>query len=269
MALVDVSDEPEGPPSGEVDIPPAIACATCGRPSCDGCEPQSDMGPAPPSVLPWEEKGAERHQSLVETSELTATRPDLAFGKLTPGSTGRALSFALWCEGWAVGSFSLAWAAVFYALFPFVATNMASSPSVVLLATTILVALIIFVVLVHALWGVGLEWGIARAGRPASFNLGLRFGLYACGWDLLTSPAGFYFQARRLGLRGGLAAVRAGTKAPRPSIHAYLADCRRLSEDERRTAVWTAILLGVVSALICGAALFAALLAVWVPEIFS
>jgi hypothetical protein len=139
----------------------------------------------------------------------------------------------------------------------------------VLLATSILFALIVFVVLVHALWGIGLEWGIARAGRKASFNLGLRFGLYACGWDLLTSPAGFLFQARRLGLRGGLSAVRAGTKAPRPCINAYLIDCRRLSESERRTAIWTAILLGIVSALVCGVGLFAGLLAIWVPEIFT
>jgi hypothetical protein len=184
MALVDATDDLDGPPSGEVDIPPAIACATCGRPSCEGCASDSEVDRSGPSVLPWEEVGVGRHSSLVETSVLTATRPDLAFGRLTPGSTGKALSFALWCEGWAVGSFSLAWAAVFYALFPFVASRMASSPAVVLLATSILFALIVFVVLVHALWGIGLEWAsLERAARPRStsdFDSGCTLAVGIC-----------------------------------------------------------------------------------------
>jgi hypothetical protein len=172
------------------------------------------------------------------------------------------------CEVWAVGSFSLAWAAAFYAFFPHLAERMASSPRVLLLAGSILATLILFVVLVHALWGVGLELGIARSGRPAAMNLGLRFGLYACGWDFLTSPAGFVAQAKRKGFLASFAAIRAGTRAPRPSITAYLQDCRKLSEPERRRAIWTAIVLGLAGVVFCGTALFATLLAIWVPGIF-
>lgn len=252
----------------DIDIPPAIACATCGLSTCDGCARDSEPPATHLPSLPWENDGASGAARLIDTCELTALHPERAFGELRTGSAGAALRFAIVCEVWAVGSFSLAWALAFFAFFPHLAARMASSPQVLLLAGSILATLIVFVVFVHALWGLGLEWGIARAGRPASVNLGLRFGLYACGWDFLTSPAGFVAELPRVGLLGSLGRVRAGARAPRPSLSAYLEICRKLTREEQRHAIWTAIALGVVSVLASGSLLFATLLALWVPGIF-
>ena len=254
---------------GDDDIPPAIACARCGNQSCEGCDPEPE---APPNnsriALPWEEEGRGFFSRLIETSEISAVRPDVAFGGLATGKVSLALWFAVWCELWAVASFTLVWAVGFYAAFPFVARQMLSSPAALVLVVSILLVLSAFVVFVHALWGVGLEWGIARAGGQADMNRGLRFGLYACGWDLLTSPAGVWFQWRRVGLRQGLSNLRAATKAPRASLRAYLSDCRKATEKERKSAMWTSILLGLAGVGAAGLLLFFGLLVAWLPWIF-
>lgn len=268
MALGNVSEATEESSSEEADIPPAIACAHCGRGTCEGCAPEPEPA-QPPRLLPWESDQGGVYRRLVETAELTACLPEAAFGKLGRGSMTRAWGFAFLCEIWAVGSFSVVWGTIFYSVFPLIAARMATSASVLLLATSILFTLVVFVVLVHALWGLWLEWGIARSGRAPDWNLGLRFGLYACGWDFLTSPAGYLSQVNRHGYKRGWAGVRAGARAPRPSLNAYLDGCRNLSPGERRIAVRTAIVLGSLAALFVGSALFGALLAYWVPEIFG
>lgn len=262
-----------GPSSnlGDFDIPPAIACALCGNHDCEGCTP-SEPDPAPPptspQALPWEDSGGGWIDKMLETSEISATRPQIAFGHLQRGSISRALTFAFLCELWAVASFTALWALGFYAAFPFVARQMLGSPVVVSLIGAILFGLIAFVVFVHALWGIGLEWGIARAGGTADMNRGIRFGLYACGWDLLTSPAGAWFMWRRAGLRNGFAHLRAATKAPRISVRAYLDDCRNATERQRKSAVWTSIWLGLGGVGGAGLILFLGLLLAWLPWIF-
>ena len=205
---------------------------------------------------------------LVETSEISAVSPSIAFGRLPAGSVGRAMGFAFLCELLAVASFTLLWGLLFYAAFPFVARQMLGSQAALFMIGAILVSLITFVVGIHAIWGVGLEWGISRAGGKADMNRGIRFGLYACGWDLLTSPAGLWFQWRRAGIRQGLSHVRAGTKAPRASVNAYLDECRHLSETEKKSAIWTAIWLGLAVVFTCGLILFAGLLVAMLPWIF-
>lgn len=262
-----------GPPSylGDEDIPPAIACARCGNPSCEGCSKDEELEAPPPggpSALPWEDPERRFASRLVETAELSAVRPDIAFGRLGAGRISEALWFALWCELVAVGSFTIVWGLGFYAAFPFVARQMLSSPAVLILVGSILFGLTLFVVFVHALWGVGLEWGIARAGGKADMNRGLRFGFYACGWDLLTSPAGVWSQWRRVGFVEGVSHLRAATRAPRASLRAYLDDCRKVTEREKKSAMWTSILLGLGGVAAAGFLLFAGLLVAWLPWIF-
>jgi hypothetical protein len=253
------------PPAWDTDIPPVIACATCGLVSCEGCETKASPQPSRDGSLPWETGQSAALPRLIQTSELSATDPQQVFGNLKAGRVGSAFSFALLCELLAVGSFTLVWALLFYSFFPFVAKQMLTSPAVLVTIVLILTGLIAFVVAVHALWGVGLEWGIARAGGAPDMNRGIRFGLYACGWDLLTSPAGLTFEWKRYGFRKGLAHVLAGTKAPRISVNAYLESCRSVSEKERRSAIFTAIALGTAGVFFSGAILFVGLLIAWVP----
>lgn len=252
------------------DIPPAIACARCGDTNCEGCAPPEPELPSSDAAfnLSWEEPGRGLVTRLIETAELTALNPALAFGRLPSGSISSALRFAVLCELWAVSSFTIVWGVCFYAAFPFVARQMLSSAAVLALIGFILIGLSAFVVSVHALWGVGLEWGIARAGGQADMNRGLRFGLYACGWDLLTSPAGVWFQWRRAGIRQGLSHLRAATRAPRASLRAYLDGCRKTNEKERKSAMLTSILLGLSGIATAGLLLFLGLLVAWLPWIF-
>lgn len=255
---------------GDDEIPPAIACAHCGDPNCEGCSEKEPEVPSQRALspLPWEERESRFFSRLVETSELSATRPEVVFGRLSAGRISIALSFAVWCEFLAVGSFTIVWGLGFYAMFPFITRQMLSSPAVLILIASILLGLISFVIFIHALWGVGLEWGIARAGGKADMNRGIRFGLYACGWDLLTSPAGVLFEWRRVGFRTTFSHLRAATRSPRASLRAYLDDCRKVTEREKKSAMWTSIILGLCGVGAAGLLLFAGLLFVWLPSIF-
>lgn len=207
-------------------------------------------------------------ERLVVTSEVSATQPGRTFGTLRSGSILRALGFAMLCELLAVASFTAVWALAFFVAVPAIARPMLTSPPILMLIFMILLGLSAFVVAIHAVWGIGLEWGIARAGGHSDMNRGIRFGLYACGWDLLTSPAGLCLQWRRSGLRRAASHVWAGTKAPRPSLLAYLDTCRQTTEREHKSAVWTAIWLGLFGVATCGALLFVGLVLAWMPWVF-
>ncbi len=259
----DLLSSPESDPEDGEEIPPAIACAHCGRAGCDGCAPENTAHPSAEVALPWETPGGEKR--LLRTAELASHDAETTFGTLTQGSLTRALSFAFWAELWAVGSFCVVWALGFYALFPFLARQMLHSWVALAIGHLIFVALVLGVVSIHALWGAALEWGIGRAGSPKKIHLGLRFGLYACGWDLLTSPASILLYGGRP--RAILRAVRAGARAPRPAMNAYLRTCRGLDEAQARKALFLGSVLVILAFLGIVVVGLVAFVVVFFPEL--
>ena len=85
-------------------------------------------------------------------------------------------------------------------------------------------------VAIHALHGLALDVGAKRQGSRARRARGLRFGLYACGWDLVTLPLGLalvaILEGPRAALRNG-AVRRDGAGARCARLSARRASARR------------------------------------------
>ncbi len=74
----------------------------------------------------------------------------------------------------------------------------------------------------------------------------MRFGLYACGWDLITLPFGLLATALISGLGAARTAAPLGLTAPLQAAEAYLIGHHGLSADSarraaRRAAYFTAV----------------------------
>lgn len=174
--------------------------------------------------------------AFVQTVLLTAEHPKLCFGHLSREGFGRALAFALLCESLAISSFFLVAAVVSGLILPQVTARILFSPEVLQGSVLVIGGLAVAMVLLHLLWGEFLERGVRSAGLALDRPRGLRFGLYACGWDFLTSPIGLFGATRARG-RHFLAPMLAAGRVPRQAMDHYLTDCRQLSPTERKLAL--------------------------------
>ena len=73
-----------------------------------------------------------------------------------------------------------------------------------------------FMLLVHLLWGVGLELALVWRGARRDLARSVTFALYACGWDLLTSPLGALLLVCSAGPRAGFLELRSAMRVPQP-----------------------------------------------------
>ena len=215
------------------EIPPMVGCAQCGSFACPGCLPDSwtpgEM--ARPLELSWEAAEESPTKRLLRTALLTSLAPERAFGRLKPGSVRRALAFALLAETAAIASYALVTAIACFALFPTLLLNLAKEPFAWLLSLVVLLLSSGLLVVLHAVFGLMIEASIARLGRAPKKALGLRFGLYAVGWDLLTSPFGVVYCMGTHG-RAFWEPVVSAMRVPRSALMHYLMSARSLSEDE-------------------------------------
>ena len=113
--------------------------------------------------------------------------------------------------------------------------------------------LVLAMVSLHALHGLALDLAARRYGGRRTAR-GLRFGLYACGWDLITLPLGLLFVALSSGLAAARRAAPLGLTAPAHASQAYLVGVHGLSPENarlagRRAAYLTAIPVLVVLAI--------------------
>lgn len=252
--------------SWDQDVPPVTACASCGQALCDGCAPNeleqeaSELRPQARGTLPWERATRDGYlRALTLTALETAHPQQTCFAQQKSGSLLRALHFALVAETLAITSFALPWALGFCALFPELALRLLHSPPALALGALILSVLILGVVILHMVWGGALEWAIAQRGTPAAYALGQRFALYACGWDVLSSPAGLLLVSAYQGTAAARGALFAGIAVPRRALSAYLDEGRSIAAEQHRaivricfgltSAVFFACLLGVPLAL--------------------
>jgi hypothetical protein len=196
-------------------------------------------------------------QRLLQTTSQTGTQPEIFFGQMRPGPLLPAVTFAVICETVAIFGFSLVWASLFAVFFPQWALHAARSPTFLGLGVAIFLSLLTLVVFVHVLWGLTLEWGVSRTKNAPDYRQGFRFGLYACGWDLLTSPLGLLWGILRGSNRGPFGLLVAGARAPRRAFVSYLRDHRGLDETQRKRASWisiwttTTVMAGVFLLLFC------------------
>ena len=239
-------------------VPPVAFCVNCGLCTCAGCDAGAlgERG----LHLPWEESRRNWVVRLWQTALASSLDPQRTFGELPVGPVGPALGFALVAETLALGSLALLGGAFLSLWAPDLVEQIVGSPVALTALAALLAGSVLLMLCLHTLWGICLDIGGGRVTGPVSWEQGLRFGLYACGWDLLTSPIGVLCSLLTRGPIRGWAPVGAAAHAPRLAQRAYLEVCRGFGVDARRRAIRLCVvvlsiaisllIVGVVSALV-------------------
>lgn len=227
----------------DLDVPPVSCCAVCGQNGCSGCLPQDERQLRAESGILFERTDLELSERFVRTTLESALAPAQMFGGrlLGPGAWP-AFRYAVLSEALAIGSLLVPLGVALALLFPKVAVQLAFLPGAWLTMWVAYVFFVMFLLLVHWLWGLALDFGSspggARGASPggAALRQGVRFGLYACGWDLITSPAGLLFVWKNVPAGERSEALWGALRAPRVAVTAYFRDALQLSEPEIRRA---------------------------------
>jgi len=225
-------------------------------------------------LIPFEQSELRFLERLFQTALNSAQDPSLVFGRaLRSGNKATAFIFGLAAESLALGSLFLVGVALFTLLFPQIGAELVSDFHAWLWLGALHLSSVAFLLFVHWLWGLLLDRSSAglrkdrtegARGREPSLapRLGIRFGMYSCGWDLITSPAGLVLLAVGLPRGTRLRALGDAMRVPRIAMRIYFRVALGLSEAEaaraerrvmRRGAVW--ILLGLAMLLMAAIAI--------------
>jgi hypothetical protein len=251
--IADARDEAVEPTSETfelMDVPAAVVCAVCGDAECAGCaglEPTHASGVL--AIVPWERPGSSAARRLWSTAKLATQSSESFFGALPDGDTVAALRFALISELLAVTGLCIALVPVALMFAPWLATAAVHDPALRSMLARALACAIpsigLVMVAVHAAHGFGLDLGARRQGARRR-GRGLRFGLYACGWDLVTLPLGLALIAIGDGMKAAVRAAPLSLTVPGRAARAYLIGVQRLDPDRAARAARSA--LGVSAA---------------------
>lgn len=180
---------------GFFDVPATVLCAFCGQADCTGCtaeEPEQASGVV--AIVPWERPGSGVWARLWATATASTQGADAFFAALPDGPVFPAVRFALLAEVLAVASMLLFVAPLGVLALPNLAIDVATNPTTRATALRWLAmgvpSVAVWMVLAHAAHGLALDLGARGAGGRGQARRAVRFGLYACGWDLMTGPLG-------------------------------------------------------------------------------
>jgi len=245
------------------DVPAAVLCAFCGKPDCSGCiavdEPTNASGVV--AIVPWERAGLGWVTRLWATARLATLSHRELFASLPEGSARSAFEFALLSE--LVSAFGVALGVGgALALVPdFVKTALHDAVVRQVLLRVIawgVPGLAGLMILLHALHGLLVDRAALAAGSKKR-GRGLRFGLYACGWDLVTLPLGLLVVAFTEGLSTTKRAAGLAVSIPSQATRAYLTGVHALTPERAKkaaaranaqTGVGALVLLALVTALL-------------------
>jgi hypothetical protein len=241
------------------DVPAAVVCAFCGKPDCQGCvaveEPTHASGVV--AILPWERPGLGWLTRLWATARLATLSHREMFATLPEGAVRPALGFACVAEVSAALGLAICFGGML-ALVPDVAGTVWHDPylrGLLVRVTTLGVpGLALLMIALHALHGLLVDRAARRAGSRKR-GRGLRFGLYACGWDLVTLPLGLLVVVATEGLSAARRAAGLAVSVPNQATRAYLTGVHALDPEQaqratRRANAETAVVsLGLLVAL--------------------
>ena len=248
------------------DVPAAVLCAVCGHSDCDGCIATDEDASGVIAIVPWERSEARPWQRLWHTAQAATQGAESFFAALPPGPIGPALRFAIISEALAVVSMAAMLLGVFALAFPTLALTLVLDPDLRAefghwLAVAI-PGVTLWMVLVHAIHGLAVDGGARRQGGVSHRRRALRFGFYACGWDLMTSPLGGIVTLFSSGFRAALALGSVAMNVPGRATTALLRGIYALDEARatraRRRGLFMTMLLVVASVVFLVAALFLA-----------
>src|SRR5688572_18649328 len=217
-----------------VDVPATVVCATCGLPDCN-CEvdrPSTFSGVV--AIVPWERPGGTVLSRLWATAKLCTLAPGAFFSALPPGGTLAPLGFAILAELLAALGLCLTLAAVSLLVLPPLGSELIQSATLRShVASAVgwgVPALSLVMVLLHTSHGAALDAAAYRAGSRQA-GRGVRFGLYACGWDLVTLPLGLLVLTFTDGPLSALRNSARGLTAPNSAALSYLTHVHHFERD--------------------------------------
>lgn len=210
-----------------VDVPAAVVCAICGDPDCPGCadleEHTQNSGVV--AIVPWERPGG-LPSRLWTTARLTTVAPEAFFGSLPDGELATPLRFALVAEFVAViglvGTLTPLLALAAPELFGTIWSDPTTRGVLLRAVAAGIPTLAAAMVLLHAAHGFGMALGARQLGAKPRWSRAVRFGLYACGWDLVTLPLGWLTLLVTEGPRAALGAVPAAITVPTRAARAFV-----------------------------------------------
>jgi hypothetical protein len=247
-----------------VDVPAAVVCALCDDPDCTGCEhEQSRSGIV--AIVAWERALVPPMTRLWATARSTTRDADTFFEALPDGPVMPALRFAALCELMAVSSFFALLVPVAAVVAPEWLTHVVMDASARSLALRLVVlgvpAFAGLLVVAHAAHGLSIDRGATKQGAQSRKTRALRFGLYACGWDLVIGPLGAVLVAVKEGAKNTLEILNLGSGLPTRATKAFLRGCYRLEGERAKQALGTSYVGAALATIIGALVIFAALAA--------
>lgn len=248
----------EHDPADIYDVPAAVLCARCGQPDCMGCEDPAELeGSGLVAIVPWERPGT-TWQRLWSTARATTLSADTFFAALPDGPVRTAASFAVLAELLAVTSMFTLLVPVIALALPQLAAAIVSDPRMrvraVFWVAVAIPALAGWMVMAHAAHGYALDVGARRLGARSQRRRAIRFGLYACGWDLMSGPLGALAAAFAEGRKAAGEAISASMRVPSRATAALLQGVYSLAPIQvtraRKWGTGAAIVVTIVSALV-------------------
>lgn len=247
-----------------VDVPAAVVCLVCGEVDCTGCEDRDLSRSGIVAIVAWERTGIPALTRLWATARSTTRDAEAFFELLPDGPVMPALRFAAICELLATASMALLLLPVAVVVAPEWLRHLAFDPHARSVALRVLFlgvpAFAGLLVLAHAVHALSIDLGATRSGARRARTRALRFGLYACGWDLVMGPLGVLVIALKEGAAAAASVLDLVT-VPARSTHAFLRGCYRLEGDRATKALSTATTGVVVATLFGVIAVIASLLA--------
>jgi hypothetical protein len=239
------------------DVPAAVLCAMCGQADCSGHDLADDSASGVMAIVPWERLGGSAWSRLWATATATTQGAEAFFAALPDGALPPAVRFAILAEVLAVGSM-VAVLLPFAALaLPNLAAQVIADPALRMSALRWFAvgvpSLALWMVVAHATHGAALDAGARKQGARPQRRRALRFGLYACGWDLMTGPLGAAVVLVTRGAKAMSEIAGLTMRVPGKASQALLTGVYGLTGEgafrAQRTGATVAMLLAVVSAL--------------------
>jgi hypothetical protein len=216
-----------------LEVPAAVVCAICGRGDCPGCLEERTGASGVIAIIPWERLQPAWPGRFYATVQATTRGAEGFFCAMPDGSISPAFRFALLAEAFAVGSTAAVIAPIAVLAIPGLLLRFVSNGTTrEAVGLSTLVGVVLFtalLVVAHAVHGLSL-------GRTASRSRALRLGLYGCGWDFGSSPAGVVAAAVAGGIRASGELVISSVTAPGRAIDVALAGVFQLEGDAARKA---------------------------------
>ncbi|HRI68734.1 MAG TPA: hypothetical protein PK156_31110 [Polyangium sp.] len=248
-----ISDAVEG---DVFDVPAAVLCAICGQADCPGCTPADDDASGVVAIIPWERPGAGTWSRLWSTALATTQGAEAFFGAIPDGPLPPAMRFAVLCEMLAVASMVAALLPLAALALPNLAMQVIVDPNMRERALQWFAigvpSLALWMVIAHASHGAALDVGARRVGGRPQRRRALRYGLYACGWDLMTGPLGAVWMLFSRGMKATGDIMALAMTVPSKASRALLSGVYGLPEEDvaqaHRWGTKAAIILAVISA---------------------